>query len=166
MTRFYRLIVAAATALGIVSGHAAAETPVFETISPVQLQKTLGPMLALGEQGGDVVLEGEMDGVFFSVFFYNCDGGAFDGFAKPASECLSFEYRAYFSDYPDDGETLAAFNAAHHFGALWRDPLADEALALHMPVIVEGGVTEANIKATFRWWRETIRAFDTFMETR
>ena len=73
---------------------------------------------------------------------------------------------AFRSPTSDDGETLAAFNASHHFGALWRDPLADEALALHMPVIVEGGVTEANIKATFRWWRETIRAFDRFMENR
>ncbi|MEL7466693.1 MAG: YbjN domain-containing protein [Pseudomonadota bacterium] len=166
MSRFYRLFAAAATALAMSATLTTAETAVFSAISPVELQKTLGPALSIGDQGGDTVLEGEVDDVFFSIFFYNCDGGAFDGLAKPASACLSFEYRAYFDGYPDDGETLAAFNAAHHFGALWRDPLAEEALALHMPVIVEGGVTEANIKATFRWWRETIRAFDTFMETR
>ncbi|MEL6794879.1 MAG: hypothetical protein AAFP78_15570, partial [Pseudomonadota bacterium] len=99
MARFYRLIAATATALVLSVAQTTADTAIFATISPEQLSKALGPDLSVGDQGGDAVLEGEVDGVYFSVFFYGCDGGAFDGFAKPGSECLSFEYRAYFEDY-------------------------------------------------------------------
>lgn len=166
MPPFYRQIACIATALAVITGYARADAAVLETVSPVSLQKVLGSGVSIGELVGDTILEGEIDGIFYSVFFYSCDGGPFDGAAKPTSECLSFEYRAYFEDFPDDGETIAAFNAAHHFGALWRDQLADDALALHLPVIVEGGVAEGNIRATLRWWRETLRAFTLFMENR
>ena len=59
---------------------------------------------------------------------------------------------------------MNAFNASHHYGALWRDDVGD--LALQLNVIVEGGVTTDNIRATFAWWREVLRSFDEFMEER
>ena len=112
----------------------------------------------------DTILGGVVDGTPYEVYFYDCDGGAFAGPATPDSACLSFEYRAYFEGYPDDGEIVNAYNDAYQYGGLWRDGSGD--LALQLNVIVEGGVTDANLGASFAWWRAVLASFHDFMEER
>lgn len=115
-------------------------------------------------EGADASLAGEVDGAYYAVYFYDCDGAGFAAPAAPGSACLGFEYRANYEGLPSDDELVNAFNASHHYGALWRDDVGD--LALQLNVIVEGGVTTDNIRATFAWWREVLRSFDEFMEER
>ena len=74
---------------------------------------------------------------------------------------IGLELRAYFPGYPNDAELVNAWNNAHHYGALWRDDGED--LALQLNVIVEGGVTEANIKANYRWWLRVMQSIDEFL---
>ena len=171
MRSLYPFIAATALSLSVAGARADDEARIHRSITPERLATILGAgddrmAVTASEFDGDAILDGEAEGALYSIYFYNCGDGGFTTKAKMTSECLSYEYRAYFDDYPDDGETINAFNAGHHFGALWRDPKAGEALALHLPVVVEGGVTEANIRATYRWWRETLRAFVLFMEDR
>ena len=169
--RLYLFASAVALALAVATASAEEQPAIHQGISPLTLQSLLAgedgdDTLTLADFNGDAILDGRVEGRLYSIYFYDCDGGDFLGSARPDSTCLSFEYRAYFDDYPDDGETMNAFNAGHHFGALWRDQSAGDALALHLNVVVEGGVTDANIRASFRWWRETVRAFNLFMEGR
>ena len=105
--------------------------------------------IALDAGETDTTLEGRVDGKDYAIFFYECDGGAFDGPAERDSAWLGFEYRAYFTDYPSDLETVNRFNANYHYGAMWRDEEGD--LGRQLNVVVEGGITEANIRATFAW---------------
>ncbi len=162
MTRF-ALAAAAAVLLAAGPGQAA----VYRSISPNQLEQVLA-----GEKGTievdtsdeDTTLGGRVDSTSYTVFFYDCDGAGFKALAKPDSACLGFEYRAYFSDYPNDIETVNEWNAIHHYGLLWRETNGD--LALQLNVIVEGGITDDNIRATFAWWRVVIESFDSFMKDR
>ncbi|MEM7268021.1 MAG: YbjN domain-containing protein [Pseudomonadota bacterium] len=135
------------------------------SVSPASLQKTLAIAdLALDEGAGDATLSGALEGVPFAIYFYDCDGAGFTAPAAVDSKCRGFEYRAYFEGYPSDGETVNAWNDAHHYGALWRDEAGD--LALQLNVIVEGGVTEANLRATYRWWGEVLKSFQIFVGDR
>jgi len=155
----------AALSLFLAAPPAAAE--LFETISPNQMVKLIDAekgMAALDQTGDDTTVDGRVDGVSYTIFFYQCDGGEFTAPAKPDSACLSFEYRAYFSDYPNDSDTVNQWNNDYHFGSLWRDDEGD--LALQLNVIVEGGVTDANLRATFAWWRAVIESFEEFMGER
>ena len=119
MTRF-----ALASAAAIVLAAGPGQAAVFNSISPNQMVHVLA-----GEKGtikvdssdDDTTLDGRVDGVNYTVFFYECDGGAMDDPAQPDSACLGYEYRAYFSDYPSDSHTVNDWNNDYHYGSLWRD---------------------------------------------
>lgn len=162
MTRF-ALAAAAAALLAAGPGQAA----VYNSISPNQLEQVLAGekgTLEVDPSGEDTTLDGRVDGVSYTVFFYDCDGGGMKAPAKPDSLCLGFEYRAYFNDYPNDSETVNEWNNDFHYGSLWRD--SDGDLALQLNVIVEGGITGDNIRVTFGWWRRVIESFEGFMKDR
>ena len=138
---------------------------IYEAVSPKVVLDVLGPetgALRLNQSGGDTTLAGEIDGTPFEIYFYNCDGGGFVAPAQPDSACLGLEFRAYFDGYPNDAELVNAWNNAHHYGELWRDD--DEDLALQLNVIIEGGVTGANIKANYSWWRRVMQSLDDFLQ--
>ncbi len=150
--------------LGLLAGPANASPTVFETISPKAALAILGPEageLNLDDSNGDTTLTGRVDGRPFDIYFYDCDGGGFVGPARPDSACLGLEFRAYFEGYPNDVEIVNAWNNAHHYGALWRDD--DEDLALQLNVIIEGGVTDANIRSNYKWWRQVMKSLDEFL---
>ncbi|MEM7545998.1 MAG: YbjN domain-containing protein [Pseudomonadota bacterium] len=139
----------------------------FTSISPTEMLRILDAergSIELDETGGDTTLEGRVTGKDYSVYFYECDGGEFGAPATPTSSCLGFEYRSYFTGYPDDSETINEWNANHHYGAMWRDEDGD--LGLQLNTIVEGGITEDNIRMTFVWWQTVLESFDNFMEGR
>ena len=143
---------------------ACAASDVFSAISPTELLAVLkaeDASLRLNVSAGDATLTGAVDGAPYDIYFYDCDGGGFVAPAQPGSACLGFEFRAYFDGYPNDAEIVNAWNNAHHYGALWRDD--DEDLALQLNVIVEGGVTDANIRSNYRWWRKVMRSVDAFL---
>ena len=160
-----RFALAAAAAVLFAAGPV--QAAVYDSISPNQLERLLA-----GEKGTievdpseeDTTLDGRVDGVNYTVFFYECDGGDMKSPAKPDSACLGFEYRAYFTDYPSDSETVNEWNDDYHYGSLWRD--SDGDLALLLNVIVEGGITDENIRVTFSWWRAVIESFEDFMKDR
>ena len=157
-----RAVIAAAACL--VAGAAAAAPVVYEAISPLQLLKILkaeDASFRLNDSEGDATLSGAVDGQSFDIYFYNCDGAGFIAPAQPDSACLGIEFRTYFEGYPNDAEIINAWNNAHHYGALWRDD--DEDLALQLNVIIEGGVTDANIIANYQWWRRVVRSLDDFL---
>ena len=136
---------------------------VYEVISPVQLLKVLQAedrSITLNNSAGDATISGGVSGHPFDIYFYDCDGGGFVAPARPGSACLGFEFRAYFEGYPNDAEIVNAWNNAHHYGALWRDDGED--LALQLNVIVEGGVTEANIRSNYKWWRKVMPSLKQF----
>ena len=162
--RVIALILGALAGPGSLSSAAAAE--LYETISPNQ-------MLALmqGEKGSaelrtvedDTTIEGRVDSLSYTVYFYECDGGEFVAPAKPDSACTGLEYRAYFNEYPSDSDTVNAWNAEHHFGKLWRDE--DDDLALNLTVTLEGGITDGNIRISFALWRTVLESLETFMSS-
>lgn len=104
--------------------------------------------------GGDTTLEGAIDGTDFQVYFYECDGGDMASVAEPDSDCLGYEFRAYFPDYPTEVRRVNQWNADHHYGKLWVDDDGD--LALQINVVVEGGVAEDNALANLKWFRVAI----------
>ena len=138
----------------------------YPSISPNQLGRILSGEMGQVEvsTGEDTTLAGNVDGKSYDVYFYECDDGGFAAPAQPDSACLGFEYRAIFEGYPSDGDTVNLFNNDYHYGALWRDNEGD--LSLQLNVIVEGGITEANIRITFAWWRGVLQSFDDFMAER
>ncbi len=151
-------------AIGLLAAPALAAPIVYEAISPAEVLRILGAedsAFRLNESEGDATITGVAGITPFDIYFYDCDGGGFVAPAHPDSACLGFEFRAYFPGYPNDAEIINAWNNAHHYGALWRDDGED--LALQLNVIVEGGVTEANIKANYRWWLRVMRSIDEFL---
>ena len=149
-------------ALCLVAGPAWAEP--LTSVSPLRLQAILDADLTLNDEAGDATLSGMVAGAPFDIYFYDCDGGGFLAPARPDSACLGVEYRAYFEGYPADAELVNAWNDANHYGTLWRD--ADEDLALQLNVVVEGGVTEENLRATYVWWGRVVESFEAFMGDR
>lgn len=151
-------------AMGLLAAPAYATPIVYETVSPVDVLQILhaeNSTLKLNHSEGDATIAGALGSVPFDIYFYDCDGGGFVAPARPDSACLGFEFRAYFPGYPNDAEIVNAWNNAHHYGALWRDDGED--LALQLNVIVEGGVTEANIRANYRWWLRVMKSIDEFL---
>jgi len=146
---------------------APARTEVYESISPSQMVALLGAergTAELNEGETDTTVVGRVQGANYSIYVYDCDGGEFTAPAKPDSACLGFEYRAYFTGYPSDSETINEFNRSHHYGVLWRDEDGD--LALQMNVLVEGGITEKAVRASFIWWQSAIAGLHDFMDAR
>lgn len=151
-------------AAGLLSTPALAGPTVYEAISPAEVLSILraeDSAFKLNDSEGDATITGASGGKPFDIYFYDCDGGGFVSPARPDSNCLGFEFRAYFPGYPNDAEIVNAWNNAHHYGALWRDDGED--LALQLNVIVEGGVTEANIRANYRWWSRVMKSIDEFL---
>ena len=160
MTGFVRLLAIAAALAA-----APAQAEVYTTISPNQLAAILDAergTAKVDEGEDDTTVTGLVDGTPYTIFFYECDGGEFTAPAKPDSACLGFEYRAYFDNFPSDLETVNQWNNDYHYGSLWRDEEGD--LALQLNVIVEGGVTEENLRVVFAWWRAVIESLHDFME--
>jgi hypothetical protein len=151
------------------SGKARAETGtalVYTSISPQELLSLLEGekgTVALDENEGDTTIEGRVNGTDYQIYFYECDGREFADLAQPTSQCLGFEYRAYYTGFQDDTETINNWNGNNHYGTLWRDEDGD--LALQFNTVVEGGITEANIRTGFQWWLAIIQSFDEFMGT-
>lgn len=157
-----RAMISAVTALFAAPSMAA--PVVYEAISPAEVLQILrsdDSTFKLNDSGGDATIAGSVGVTPFDIYFYDCDGGGFVAPARPNSACLGFEFRAYFPGYPNDAEIVNAWNNAHHYGALWRDDGED--LALQLNVIVEGGVTEANIRANYRWWLRVMKSIDEFL---
>lgn len=157
-----RAMIAAAACLFAAPSLAA--PVVYETISPtevLQILRTENSAFKLNDSAGDATISGVAGATPFDIYFYNCDGSGFIAPARPDSACLGLEFRAYFPGYPNDAEIVNAWNNAHHYGALWRDDGED--LALQLNVIVEGGVTEANIRANYRWWLRVMQSIDEFL---
>lgn len=139
----------------------------YESLSPKEMLTLLEAEIGtaeLDESNGDTAVEGRVDGVNYSVYFFECDGKDFTAAARPDSACLGYEYRAYFGDFPNDTDTVNAWNNKYHYGTLWRDE--DGQLAVNLNVIVEGGITDANIRITFAWWRAVIESVEDFMRDR
>ncbi len=160
---------AAAAIVLIASGAPGQAATLYESLSPKQMLVLLetekgSAELDEGDGDGDTTVEGRVDGINYSIYFYECDGKEFTAAAGPNSKCLGFEYRAYFSDYTNDTDTVNAWNNEYHYGSLWRDDDGD--LALQLNVIVEGGITDANIRTTFAWWRAVVESFEDFMKER
>ena len=148
----------------LLAAPALAAPTVYEAISPAEVLRILqaeDASFKLNDSEGDATIAGTVGATPFDIYFYDCDGGGFVAPARPTSACLGFEFRAYFPGYPNDAEIVNAWNNAHHYGALWRDDGED--LALQLNVIVEGGVTEANIKANYRWWIRVVKSLDEFL---
>lgn len=154
--------------IGLVLGMASvAEAKTYQTISPEQMMEVLngaGGTVELDSTGGDTTVEGTVDGRNYQVYFYDCDGRGLTADAYPDSQCQGIEYRAYFEGYPKDSETINLFNDEHHYGTLWRD--FEDDMALQMNVIVDGGVTDANLLAVFSKFREAMEDFEIFMKDR
>ncbi|QIE56238.1 YbjN domain-containing protein [Pikeienuella piscinae] len=166
---------ALAFAAGLWSAPAASASTVLTSISPQTLEALLeaeGAMLTQVTTGGDTTLRSEplqigpsdVKPIAFEVFFYECDGGDFIDPAGPGSACLSFEYRALAPSLVpgEDAEIANRWNEIYHFGKAWRDELGE--VALQMSVVVDGGVTEENIRATYRRWRITLAAFAEYLD--
>ena len=165
--RGFRLFLLAAPFL--FSNFAAGKTVkanVYTSISPNELLEILDSekgTAKLNTSGEDTTLAGRVESVNYAVFFYQCDGGDMASLAKPNSQCLGYEFRAYFTgEYTQDVEVVNAYNAAEHYGLLWLDKDGD--LALQLNVIVEGGITLENIRATFTWWRVVLGSFENYMK--
>jgi len=148
----------------LLAAPALAAPAVYKTISPnevLQILRAEDGGFRLNDSAGDATISGLAGATPFDIYFYNCDGAGFVAPARPDSACLGLEFRAYFPGYPNDAEIVNAWNNAHHYGALWRDDGED--LALQLNVIVEGGVTEANIRANYRWWLRVMQSIDEFL---
>ena len=157
-------VVAGLACVMMTTGLARAET--YSAISPKQMLSVLEsvPGSVYLDSQGDTTVEGNVDGTDYQVYFYDCDGAGLLATAYPDSTCLGVEYRAYFYGFPKDDATINAFNDQHHYGHLWRD--GDGDLGLQMNVVVEGGVTDDNLRAVFARFRAAIQDFNTFMAGR
>lgn len=165
----------AAGLVGLWAAPAASASALLTSISPQALEVLLeaeGAVLTQVTTGDDTTLRSEppqtatpdATPVGFEIFFYECDGGDFIAPAGPGSACLSFEYRALApGPVPgEDAEIANRWNEIYHFGKAWRDELGG--VALQMSVVVDGGVTEENIRATYRRWRVTLAAFAEYLK--
>ncbi|AJE47667.1 YbjN domain-containing protein [Celeribacter indicus] len=93
---------------------------------------------------GVPMFQGRMDGMKYSLLFYNCE-------ERTACETASFS--AYFDGdyYLTDLERVNRFNYEYRFGKASVDPEGD--LALDFSFSLLGGLPRETFEDTIEWWR-------------
>lgn len=141
------LAVTMVTAAGA-SAQTGAETAV-NSITPTELADTFASagfaIEATRTPDGDPRLDGQSaSGINFSVYFYDCT-------RAKAPACARVQFRASFSYDPSLATVdLNAFNRAWVFGKAYR--YEDGDLAVELPVMLDGGVTQAHLAEQVMLW--------------
>jgi hypothetical protein len=97
---------------------------------------------------GDPMIRGRIDGIIYAVFFYGCTNHV---------ACNQIQFYASWSDVTITTDALNSWNRDTRYGKAFLD---NERLpVLNMDVNLTAGVTEANMRDTFEWWKVVLADF-------
>ena len=131
---------------------ATAEEQVMTAADPavvLDIAKGYGSATLEKDSEGDPKISGRMQGVRYTVFFYDCKEGA---------ECLSIQLSTGYVD-PFTVEKANAWNAKYR----WVKAYEKEGSNFRMDVDFEGGVTRKNIDLQFDRWDDFIGTIKEFV---
>lgn len=94
------------------------------------------------DQGGDPLIDGRIQGMEYSIFFYGCKDGA---------NCRSIQFSAFFPD-PWTAEKANAFNQQFR----WVKAYEKDGANFRMDVDFKGGITRQFLEEQFVTWESFI----------
>ena len=150
-------LVTAALATVLAAILAAPASHAGETIDATDPARVLAVVRGLGEASmtrdsmGDPLIEGQLDGKEYRLYFYDCSENR---------DCKSLMFHAAWEAEDLTGEAMADWNREKRFGKAYIDE--DGRAALEMNVNLRGGVTLANLDDTLDWWRLVLAEFPDF----
>ncbi len=113
----------------------------------VQAARAYGSAAAGAQPNGDPMISGRIDGLPYSVRFHNC---------VEDNACGDVNFRIGFEVKPEL-ETINAWNRSKRFTRAYTDQAGDA--ILEMDAVLRGGVSPANMREVFAYWRIAIKQF-------
>jgi hypothetical protein len=113
--------------------------------------RDLGDASMTRDSMGDPLIEGQLDGKDYRLYFYNCSENR---------DCRSLMFFAAWEAEDLTDAAMADWNREKRFGKAYIDE--DGRAAVEMNVNLHGGVTLANLGDTLGWWRRVLVEFSDF----
>lgn len=117
----------------------------------VQIALVYGSASLIGDVHGDPIVQGEIAGVDYEIFFYGCED---------SRACKSVMFRAVWTNNTAPTEDVMRWNREKRFGKAYLDRRGN--LVVEMNVNLDYGVTAENLVDTFDWWRTVLLNFVEF----
>ncbi len=152
LIRGLALITAAlATVLAAPASHAGETIDATEPALVLAAARDLGDASMTRDSMGDPLIEGQLDGKEYRLYFYDCSENR---------DCKSLMFSAIWEAEELTDEMMADWNREKRFGKAYIDE--DGRAALEMNVNLRGGATLANLGDTLDWWRLILAEFSDF----
>ncbi|MFN3643722.1 MAG: YbjN domain-containing protein [Gemmobacter sp.] len=104
-------------------------------------------------QSGDPLIRSSAEGINFTLFFYGCNQG---------KDCRSIRYSTNFRVNP--APTVEKINEWNNTKTIGMAAVTPDGLArLGHHVALSGGVSEANLRASYDLWRAALRQYAEFV---
>lgn len=100
---------------------------------------------------GDPLVNGRIEGVKYSIFFYDCTEG---------QSCRTLMFRSTWAADVSSVDRVNEWNRENRFGRAYVDE--DGEIVLEMDVNLFAGVTFDNFDDTVDWWRFAMTSFEDF----
>lgn len=148
--RSWLAIVAVMTAVQLVPAPARAELiGAGDLAKIVALARSYGSAEASTDDNGDPMIEGEVEGILYSVFFYGCTGG---------KACREIQFRASWDTGRSRSiEEMNEWNRTRRFGKAYLDDEGEP--VIEMLINLHAGVSHENLDDSFDWWRVVVVSF-------
>lgn len=114
----------------------------------VEIAALYGSATLADDAHGDPLLQGEIDGVGYEIFFYGCEN---------ARDCRNVMFRAVWESNDATTGDVMRWNQEKRFGKAYLDVQGN--LVIEMNVNLDFGVSAENLSDTFDWWRVVLGDF-------
>jgi len=108
----------------------------------VRIARGYGSAVLESLDNGTPKITGRIDGLGYAVYFLDCE---------PQGGCGDLNFYTAFSGVQPDAEAINRWNAGKRFGRAYLD--SDGDAAVEMDVVLEFGISRANLDANFAVWR-------------
>lgn len=134
---------------------AAAQEELIDGSNPdgvMRAARQYGSAALASQPDGNPMVTGRIDGIPYNVHFRNC---------MDASMCKDINFRVGFLSKLSL-ETINGWNRTKRFARAYLDGEGDA--ILEMDVVLDGGVSEANMSEIFAYWRLSMKQFTSYID--
>jgi len=120
----------------------------------VDMLEWYGDATLKADEEGDPLIEGEIDGISYDVYFYSC---------KDGKNCQRIQFRASWDDSGKNSfKYINDWNRKKVFGKAYKR--IDGDVVVEMPVLLNHGVSEENLDNVIGLWSTVMKEFRDYLK--